>query len=825
MQIKQIKYDLLNLEQKKLCELCDNLEPLRLKKQALKNKLKAFFQRILNWIKKNKIKSAIAFVLLLIYYFSIPRTLFKEPYSTVIESKEGELLGAKIARDGQWRFPAQDSVPDKFKKCIVYFEDEYFYKHPGFNPGAMINAFKQNRKAGKVVRGGSTLTQQVIRLSRKGKNRTYFEKLIEIILATRLELGYSKNEILEMYAAHAPFGGNVVGLEMASWRYFGVQSNQLSWAENAVLAVLPNAPSLIYPGKNQIKLLNKRNRLLLKLHQEGIIDKQTYELSIEEPLPQKPYDLPQIAPHLLQRVAKNEEGTRVKTTIDYALQNRVNQIARYYYNQYKQNEVHNLAILIIDVQSRNVMSYVGNSPADADHQKDVDIIDAPRSTGSILKPLLYGAMLDDGELLPNTLVADIPTQISGYTPQNFNLTFDGAVPAHRALSRSLNIPAVLMLQEFTVNKFYEELQKFKLKNINKTPDHYGLSLILGGAESNLWDLCRTYANLSSTVNYYTKNKNKYRTNEFTELNYKNDFKPDFGSETDQKNILGAGSIWLTYNAMEEVNRPEGDEAWKFYDSSLKIAWKTGTSFGNRDAWAIGTNSRYVVGIWVGNATGEGRPTLTGVTSAAPILFDVFNLLPRQRWFDTPYNDLAEVEVCQLSGYLAKENCPKIKQWVSKKGKSTKVCPYHRTVHLDKTEQFQVNSSCESIDNIVTKNWFVLPPVMAWYYKSQHIEYLPLPPFKEGCEGTQTTTMDFIYPKANSKIYLTKDFNSNVQPVILKVAYSERDKELFWYVDDVYKATTKTFHELPITPTTGIHYITVVDASGNEIRRRIEIVRD
>jgi penicillin-binding protein 1C len=791
----------------------------------LKNKLIAFSKRIINWIKKNKIKSAIAFTLLLIYYFSIPRTLFQEPYSTVIESKEGELLGAKIARDGQWRFPAQDSVPDKFKKCIVYFEDEYFYQHPGFNPIAMVNAIKQNRKAGKVVRGGSTLTQQVIRLSRKGKGRTYFEKFIEIIKATRLELGYSKNEILELYAAHAPFGGNVVGLEMASWRYFGVQSNQLSWAESAVLAVLPNAPSLIYPGKNQIKLLNKRNRLLLKLHQEGVIDKQTYELAIEEPLPQKPYDLPQIAPHLLQRVAKEDEGTRVKTTIDYALQNRVNQIARYYYNQYKQNEVNNLAILVIDVSNRNVMSYVGNAPTDRDHQKDVDIIDAPRSTGSILKPLLYAAMLDDGELLPNTLVADIPTQISGYTPQNFNLTFDGAVPAHRALSRSLNIPAVLMLQDFGVNKFYEELQKFKLRDINKTPDHYGLSLILGGAESNLWDLCRTYANLSSTVNHYNKNNAKYRTKEFTELNYRNDFEPDFGSETDQKNILGAGSIWLMYNAMEEVNRPEGDEAWKFYDSSLKIAWKTGTSFGNRDAWAIGTNSKYVVGIWVGNATGEGRPTLTGVTSAAPILFDVFNLLPRQRWFQTPYKDLDEVEVCRLSGYLAKEECPKIKQWVAKKGKSTAVCPYHKKIHLDKTEKFQVNSSCESIDNIVTKNWFVLPPVMAWYYKSQHIEYLPLPSFKEDCQGTQTTTMDFIYPKANSKIYLTKNFNSEVQPVILKVAYSERDKELFWYVDDVYKATTKTFHELPISPTTGIHYITVVDAFGNEIRRKIEIVRE
>ncbi|WP_309609203.1 transglycosylase domain-containing protein, partial [Flavobacterium sp.] len=330
----------------------------------MKTKLKAFLQRILDYIKNNKKKSVVIFILLTIYYFSLPRTLFQEPYSTVIESKEGELLGAKIARDGQWRFPAQDSVPEKFKKCIVYFEDEYFYKHPGFNPVAMVNAIKQNRKAGKVVRGGSTLTQQVIRLSRKGKGRTYFEKIIEIILSTRLELRHSKDKILELYAAHAPFGGNVVGLEMASWRYFGVQSHQLSWAESATLAVLPNAPSLIYPGKNQLKLLKKRNVLLLKLKNESIIDNQTYELAIEEPLPQKPYDLPQIAPHLLQRVAKNQEGTRLKTTLDMALHNRVNQIAKYYYNQYKQNEVNNLAIIVIDVKTRNIMSYVGNSPTD-----------------------------------------------------------------------------------------------------------------------------------------------------------------------------------------------------------------------------------------------------------------------------------------------------------------------------------------------------------------------------------------------------------------------------------------------------------------------------
>jgi penicillin-binding protein 1C len=232
-----------------------------------------------------------------------------------------------------------------------------------------------------------------------------------------------------------------------------------------------------------------------------------------------------------------------------------------------------------------------------------------------------------------------------------------------------------------------------------------------------------------------------------------------------------------------------------------------------------------VGIWAGNATGEGRPTLTGVTSAAPILFDVFNLLPRQRWFGIPYEDLNEVEVCSLSGYLAKEGCPKIKQWVTKKGKSTRGCPYHKTIHLDKTQQFQVNSSCESVENIVTKNWFVLPPVMAWYYKGKHIEYLPLPPFKEDCLGTQTISMDFIYPKTNSKIYLTKNFNSEIQPVIFKVAYSQREKQLFWYVDHVYKGVTKVFHEKPIIMNAGFHYITVVDESGNEITRKVEIIRE
>jgi penicillin-binding protein 1C len=781
--------------------------------------------KIPHWIKENKARIVITLIFLTAFYFCLPRKLFENPYSTVIESAEGDLLSARIARDGQWRFPAQDSVPYKFRQCIVHFEDQHFYSHPGFNPVAIVKAVKQNHEAGRVVRGGSTLTQQVIRLSREGKKRSYFEKLIELVLATRLETRYSKDEILGLYAAHAPYGGNVVGLEMASWRYFGVQPHQLSWAESATLAVLPNAPGLIYPGRNQQELRDKRDRLLKKLFTENIIDKTTYGLSLQEGLPGKPFDLPQAAPHLLQNIGKTKDGQRIKTTVKANLQNRVNQIAARYYQEYRQSEVHNLAILVIDVETRNIMAYVGNSPTDRDHQKDVDIIPAPRSTGSILKPLLFASMLDAGEILPNTLVADVPTQIAGYTPQNHELTYDGAVPAQRALSRSLNIPSVLMLKDFGVYRFYEQLQHFKLRDIKKHPNHYGLSLILGGAESNLWDLCRTYAGMSSTLNYFNAHQAKYRTGEFAELNWDSRVTREFGKEVFNKPELGAGSIWLTYNAMKEVNRPQADEAWRFYDSSLEIAWKTGTSFGARDAWAIGTNSKYVVGVWVGNASGEGRPSLTGVGSAAPILFDVFNLLPKQRWFATPFNDLEEAEICSKSGHLAGEHCPAEKQWIPLNGRKTTACTNHKVVHLDAIGQYQVNSSCESVDNMMTKVWFVLPPVQEWYYRKVHMDYISLPPFRADCQGTSGAYMDFIYPKEDGKIYLTKDFSGAVQPFILKAAHTSANARLFWYLGDRYLGETHTFHEMPVKAGTGKYTITVTDEAGNEIHRRVEIVRD
>ncbi|WP_299715945.1 penicillin-binding protein 1C [uncultured Tenacibaculum sp.] len=775
------------------------------------------------FFKRHKKKTIVFFILLIAYYFSLPKELFKNPTSTVVTSSNNELLGATIASDGQWRFPELDSVPTKFKHCIIQFEDAHFYKHFGFNPVSIVKALGQNLKAKRVVRGGSTLTQQVIRLSRKNQQRSYIEKLKELILATRLEFRYSKEKILELYASHAPFGGNVVGLEMAAWRYYRLQPHQLSWAESATLAVLPNAPSLIYPGKNQIRLKNKRNRLLKKLYTSKVIDSLTYTLAIEEELPQRPHQLPNIASHFVQEVKKEHNGQRLQSSIDINLQQQVNNLAKLHYEQMKQNEVYNLAVLVLDVTTRKVKAYVGNAPTDKKHQKDVNNVVSPRSTGSTLKPFLYAHMLQSGDLLPSQLVKDIPTEISGYTPKNFDLSFDGVVPADEALTRSLNIPAVRMLQEYGLEKFRDHLQEYDITHINKSADYYGLSLILGGAEASLWDLCKVFVGYAGTVKHFEELKHNYYSNEFLNPSYQNNTNTDFGNIIRNQNIIDAGSAYITLETLTNVNRPLSDQAWKYYDSSQKIAWKTGTSFGNKDAWAIGTTSKYVVGVWVGNSDGEGRPDLTGVGSAAPLMFSVFDVLPKATWFLEPFEDLEEVQICKQSGCIALPICPSVKKRVSKNGVRGTSCVYHREVLLDRSESFRVNSDCESINNMITKSWFVLPPLMGYYYKQKNPEYRKLPDIKVGCSTIEKNTIDFVYPTTiQSKMSLTKDSNGVVNPVLIKLTHSNPEAKVYWYLDDVFIKVTEDYHELPIKPSKGKHTITVIDNAGNQVKRFIEI---
>lgn len=773
---------------------------------------------------KHKVKVLLGLLIFLSWFFFLPKPIFDDPMSTVVESREGELLGARIAMDGQWRFPAQDSVPRRFEYAIRYFEDEYFYRHPGFNPVAMGKAILGNLTRGQR-RGASTLTQQVIRLSRKNKKRTYFEKLLELIQATRLEAGYSKREILNLYASHAPFGGNVVGLEAAAWRYFGTSSEDLSWGQSAALAVLPNAPALIYPGKNEILLREKRNRLLLKLHQKGVIDEMTYELALLEPLPGKPLALPDAALHFTEKVRQKHEGKRIKSTLNSLLQSKLNQIAQDHHYRLKQNQIHNLSIVVLDVHTRQIIGYVGNSPTETGHGKYVDVVDKPRSTGSLLKPLLFASAMHAGELLPQTLLADVPTTINGYSPQNFDKKFNGAVSAGSALSRSLNVPAVRLLQNYGLQRFYNQLKKMKLGYVTKPADHYGLTLILGGAESSLLDVTKVYAGLASTLNEYTDNSSQYRTEEFMAPIYELGQEVDFGKLQFDPPVLGAGAIYKAFESLRETNRPNVDESWGFYQDARPIAWKTGTSYGFKDAWAVGTTPDYAIGVWVGNADGEGRPGLTGVLAAAPVLFDVLKELPvKKLWFDMPYDDLVQAEVCSLSGHRAGLYCDATTtEWLQAQGIKTATCPYHKPVFLNASGTNRVNSSCYPMDDMQAVNWFDLPPVMAYYFASLNPQYKLMPPLATDCIAEDEPLMAFIYPRRNEQVILPKNFDETVNDVVFRLAHRNPDTNVYWYLDETFIGQTKTFHELAVVIAPGTYLLTVTDQEGNSINGKIEVV--
>ena len=762
--------------------------------------------KILNFFKRLSVTQKVILCILAFlvtgYIFCLPRHLFHVPYSTVVTDRNEELLGARIASDGQWRFPPRNTTPEKIKECLITFEDKHFYHHWGVNPFAIGRAFYQNVKNKRIVSGGSTLTMQTIRLARN-ESRTFREKLIEMIWATRLEFRASKEEILSMYISHAPFGGNVVGLDAAAWRYFGHSADDLSWAESAMLAVLPNAPAMIHLSKGRKTLLDKRNRLLKQLLEKKTIDSSTYELAISEPLPDEPHPLPQIAPYLVSRFYQERNGEYSRSTINKGIQTQIEDLAERWSNEFRRSDIRNLAILVIDIPSNQVVAYCGNVHFDQKQGgNQVDVIQAPRSTGSILKPFLYYAMLQEGSLLPDMLLPDVPVNINGFTPQNFSMQFEGAVPASEALARSLNIPAVTMLQRYGVPKFHSFLQQIGLKTINRSSSHYGLSLILGGAEATLWDVTNAYAMMGRSLLQLPQRSCSLLlpTSRITEST--DPFQP--------------GAVWQTFDALKEVNRPEEID-WKSIPSMQTIAWKTGTSYGFRDAWAVGVTPRYAVGVWVGNATGEGKPGLVGAQTAGPVLFDIFNLLPASSWFTRPTGIFVEAEVCRKSGHLKGRFCDETDTLlVLPAGLRTEACPYHHLVTLSADESQRIYENCANTEPTLQKSWFTLPPVWEWYYKQHHPEYKPLPPFKAGCGEDTFQPMQFIYPPMNARIKLPKQLDGSKGFLTVELAHNNPNATVFWHLDETYQAQTQDFHKISLQPAAGKHSLTAVDGEGNTI---------
>ena len=489
-------------------------------------------------------------------FLCIPVPKFDKPYSTVLTARNGELLGARIADDGQWRFHATNDYSPKYVACLLEYEDRWFFLHPGFNPVSFVKSFIDNMKAGEVVRGGSTLSMQVVRLSRNNPPRTYAEKLWEVILAMRLELHYSKKSILDLYAANAPFGGNVVGIDAAAWRYFHTTPDELSWAEAATLAVLPNSPALIHPGRSRERLEQKRNDLLQRLPQSEPIIPNRYnvprlseedaELAMMERIPDRPFDMPQLAYHYLSDQDKRHHGEQIASTLDCNLQRAIADIMDRHHDANVMNNIDNAAVYVVDYLNDEIVAYVGNN-RNASDAAMVDMVKAQRSTGSILKPFLFAAMLDEGSLLPEMVLPDVPMSLSGFTPKNYSGEYWGAVPADKALQHSLNAPFVYLLREYGQQRFHSLLKQLPLGGLVFDAEHYGLSLIVGGAEASLFDITNAYAKMGRKLAVHVNES--------------------YNAEVDERESpFSAEAIAETFHVMQGLTRPTSQIGWGGFSS-------------------------------------------------------------------------------------------------------------------------------------------------------------------------------------------------------------------------------------------------------------------
>jgi penicillin-binding protein 1C len=743
---------------------------------------------------------------------SVPR--FTTVQSTVVFDREGNLLAGRVSPDGQWRFGVPAAIPVRYRRALLMFEDERFLLHPGVDPIAIVRATVANVRHAHVVSGASTLTMQVVRMARHAPTRNLSDKIIEAALALRTEWSLSKDEILALYATHAPFGGNILGLEAASWRYFGRPPEDLTWAEAATLAVLPNSPAVMHPGRNRGALTAKRDRLLRRLAADGAFDAETLALALAEPIPDKPRALPQIAPHLLSHLNQQGRGA-TRTTIDAVLQLESGTVLTRHQQTLAARGVHNLAALIVDNATGSIVAYHGNVMADGHHEDQVNMVDSPRSTGSLLKPFIYEALLSSGELLPEQLVADVPTTFGGFAPENFGKTFDGAVPASEALSRSLNIPAVIELQELGVAAFLSHLRGLGVTTLTAPDETYGLSLALGGASGTLRELAGLYASLARAA-----------------MGIENPVITPSVEASDARvrstSVMDSAAAYLTVEALRTGHRSDGEEGVVPLGSGRIIGWKTGTSQGHRDAWAIGVTRGYTVAVWAGNADGEGRNGLTGKLAAGPVMFELFELLPVERWFAPPAS-IEKVEVCAHSGMKASENCEHTRMQASTSaGVNSMPCTFCHTITLASDRDERVHSDCARVASMRRKSWFVLPPEQEIVYRQNHPEYRSLPRWKAGCspvEGVEAGTLAILRPAPGGKVIVPLDLDGHRGETIFSASHRDTAARVFWHLDSTFLGATERLHKLAVSPEPGPHVLTLVDEHGERVERRFEILRN
>lgn len=754
-------------------------------------------------------------LLIILVFIVIPEPLFvKSDYSTVILDENNKILRIFLNKDEQWYFPPDKTieVPEKLETAIISFEDRYFYYHPGINPVSIINAFISNLSEGRIVRGGSTITMQLVRISSPQK-RNYFNKIREIFKAIKVEIWYSKKDILRMYVDNAPYGGNIIGYQAASLKYFKKKPEHLTWSEACTLAVLPNSPGIITPVKKNKLLVNKRNFLLKILFEQKVINSETYKLSLLEPVPQNIAYVEPAAPHLSQ-ILKNrlsEKSKIIRSSIIKELQLDIEGIVKNHIKYLNTKGIKNGSVLVADTETGKIRAYVGSQDFfDKKNNGEVDGVISPRSTGSVLKPFLYALCIDEGYILPQTKIKDVPTFFGSFSPENSDKKYNGIISADEALIRSLNVPAVRLLDLYGVYNFYSFLKEAGITSLFRKPDDYGLTLIIGGAETSLYQLAMLYRGIGN----YGK---------FSSLTIVQDENQDLA----EKQLISPGASYLVLNILKDLKRPDTEYYWQQYENQFKIAWKTGTSFGNRDAWAVGVSPQWTVAVWIGNFTGEGNPNLAGAISAGSLMFDIFNYLPRDKtklWFEKPYEFLKLTEICRDTGYRAGEFCPAKKMVeIPVNMKPLKICPFHKNIFVAADEKIQVCSLCWKPGNYKKKYVLNFSPDIVQYLRERGQNIFELPPHNPNCTGFKSRkTLQIIYPEPKAKIFLPRDIDGKLQKLNIKLAHNKKKSIVYWYIDNKYYGSTKDLHSKSFTLDKGVHTLEVIDETGFREKREFFI---
>lgn len=732
-------------------------------------------------------------------------------YSSIILSSNGSIIHAFLNNNDKWRMKTGlDEISHTLRKTIIYKEDKYFYYHPGINPVSIARALFYNILTHKRTSGASTISMQVARMLER-KKRSYGNKFIEIFRAFQLEWHYTKDEILQLYLNLVPYGGNIEGVKSASMLYFQKKPETLSLAQITTLSIIPNRPTSLKIGENNSYIFQERNKWLKRFLKDEIFSTQDVADALNEPLNAQRYSAPKQAPHFSIRMYNKYPNEPILTTsLDIQKQQKVEAIVRNYITTLKNMHISNAAVMLINNHTHAVETYIGSADFfDIKSQGQVDGVNAIRSPGSTLKPLLYALAMDKGFITPKTTIADVPVNFSGYRPENYDNQYHGKITIEKALALSLNVPAVKILDKTSVHSIAEKLGMANFKWINKNKNNLGLSLILGGCGVTLEELTNLYSTFANNGKYQNL---KWRVDE-----------KDSAKDSASVSLFSHSASYMVSNILTQLLRP--DLPYKFENSVHlpKVAWKTGTSYGRRDGWSIGYNVDYTVGVWIGNFNGEGVPELNGAEYATPLLFEIFNNISynnNKKWLTEP-KELGYRLVCAETGMVPGDSCKnQIIDFNIPTVSSNTKCEHLKQVYTDAIENTSYCKTCLPENGYKVKWYYNYLPELIDYYETNHIPYVKIPGHNNECTRLYTDMAPEITSPTDGMEYLIIEEES--KQLMLSCNVENGVKNVFWYIDDKLFQTAKAKEKVFFIPTAGRHKISCVDDKGRNTNIRIII---